>query len=48
MGYMNRFDIITALAALELALAELGHPAPSPGAGLARAAEVFAQESAVV
>jgi serine---pyruvate transaminase len=42
MGYMNEFDIITALAGLELALAELGYRAPSPGAGAARALEVFA------
>src|SRR5207237_3109066 len=42
MGYMNEFDIVTALAGLELALAELGYTAPSPGAGAARAIEVFA------
>jgi aspartate aminotransferase-like enzyme len=42
MGYMNEFDILTALAGLELALAELGHAAPSPGAGVARATAVFA------
>jgi serine---pyruvate transaminase len=48
MGYMNRFDIITALAALELALAVFGHRVPTPGAGVARAAEVFAQETADV
>jgi len=42
MGYMNEFDIITALAGLELALAELGYRAPSAGAGAARALEVFA------
>jgi aspartate aminotransferase-like enzyme len=43
MGYMNRFDIITALSALELALGELGYSAPSPGAGAARAVEVFGE-----
>jgi aspartate aminotransferase-like enzyme len=42
MGYMNRFDMITALSALELALAEMGYRAPSPGAGAARAVELFA------
>jgi aspartate aminotransferase-like enzyme len=42
MGYMNEFDIVTALAGLELALAELGYRAPAPGAGAARAIEVFA------
>ena len=34
--------IVTALAGLELALAELGYRAPVPGAGAARAIEVFA------
>ena len=43
MGYMNRFDIITALSALELVLGELGYRAPTAGAGAARAVEVFAQ-----
>ena len=41
MGYMNEFDILTALAGLELALAELGYRPPSAGAGVARATEVF-------
>jgi serine---pyruvate transaminase len=41
MGYMNDFDIVTALAGLELALTELGYRAPTPGAGVARATEVF-------
>ncbi len=44
MGYMNRFDIITALSALELALADLGYRPPSPGAGAARAVEVFGEQ----
>lgn len=48
MGYMNRFDIITALASLELALAELGYEPPVPGAGVARATELFAGETAHV
>jgi aspartate aminotransferase-like enzyme len=42
MGYMNQFDIITALSALELALIEMGYTPPSPGAGAARAVEAFA------
>ena len=41
---MDRFDIITALAALELALARVRLPAAAPGAGAARATEVFAEE----
>jgi serine---pyruvate transaminase len=43
MGYMNRFDIITALSALELVLCDFGYRAPTAGAGAARAVEVFAQ-----
>jgi aspartate aminotransferase-like enzyme len=43
MGYMNRFDIISALSALELVLGDLGYRAPTAGAGAARAVEVFAQ-----
>ena len=43
MGYMNRFDMVTALSALELALAELGYRPPQPGAGAARAVEVFGE-----
>ena len=42
MGYMNEFDIVTALSGLELALAELGYRAPRPGAGVARATELLA------
>jgi hypothetical protein len=41
---MNRFDIITALSALELALAEMGYHPPAPGAGAARAVEVFGDQ----
>jgi aspartate aminotransferase-like enzyme len=48
MGFMNRFDILTALAALELALSDLGYRPPVPGAGVARATEVFAEETANV
>jgi serine---pyruvate transaminase len=43
MGYMNQFDIVTALTALEMALAELGHRPPTPGAGAARAVAVFGE-----
>jgi aspartate aminotransferase-like enzyme len=43
MGYMNEFDIITALSGLELALGEFGYRPDVPGAGAARALEVFAE-----
>jgi aspartate aminotransferase-like enzyme len=43
MGYMNEFDIVTALSALEMTLAGLGHRAPAPGAGAARAVAVFGE-----
>jgi aspartate aminotransferase-like enzyme len=41
MGYMNGFDMVTALAALELALAEFGFRPPAPGAGVARVLDVL-------
>jgi aspartate aminotransferase-like enzyme len=41
MGYMNAFDIVTALAGLELTLGELGHRPPVAGAGVGRALAVF-------
>jgi aspartate aminotransferase-like enzyme len=41
MGYMNEFDIITALSALEMVLAEMGHRGAASGAGAARAVELF-------
>jgi aspartate aminotransferase-like enzyme len=41
VGYFDRFDIITQVAALELALAKLGHPL-DVGAGVAAALRVFA------
>ena len=44
MGYMNEFDIVTALAGLEMALAELGHAPPVPGGGVAAATALFAAE----
>jgi serine---pyruvate transaminase len=43
MGYMNEFDIITALAGLELALTGLGYTPPAPGIGAARAVGVFGE-----
>ena len=46
MGYMNEFDILTALAGLEMALTELGHTPPVPGGGVARATALFAAEPA--
>jgi serine---pyruvate transaminase len=44
MGYMNEFDIVTALAGLEMALAALGHTPPVPGGGVAAATAHFAAE----
>ncbi|MGN6378383.1 MAG: pyridoxal-phosphate-dependent aminotransferase family protein [Gaiellales bacterium] len=43
MGYMNEFDIVTALAGLEFALAALGYQPPAPGIGAARAVGVFGE-----
>jgi aspartate aminotransferase-like enzyme len=47
MGHMNGFDMIIALAALEMALTEFGFHAPTPGAGVARATELFSEGLAV-
>jgi aspartate aminotransferase-like enzyme len=44
MGYMNEFDIVTALAGLEMALGALGHTPPVPGGGVAAATALFAAE----
>ncbi len=44
MGFMDGFDMVVALTALELALGEFGHTPPHPGAGAARAIEVLAAE----
>jgi aspartate aminotransferase-like enzyme len=44
MGYMNEFDIVTALAGLEMALVELGYTPPVPGGGVAAATAHFAAE----
>jgi serine---pyruvate transaminase len=43
MGYMDQFDVITALAGVELVLIEMGHKI-EPGVGLAAAQKVFAKE----
>jgi aspartate aminotransferase-like enzyme len=40
LGYVDTFDVIVAVAALELALAEMGHPVPL-GAGVKAAQQVF-------
>jgi len=44
MGYMDRFDIITVVAALEMLLNKLGY-AVEPGVGVAAAEKVFMSES---
>src|SRR5262245_18494656 len=41
MGYIDQFDVLAALAGVELVLREMGHPV-EPGAGLAAAQRVFA------
>ena len=41
MGYIDAFDILAALSALELVLLEMGHPV-EPGAGVAAAQRVLA------
>jgi aspartate aminotransferase-like enzyme len=40
MGYMDRFDVITALAAVEMVLRGLGHPIRL-GSGVAKAQELL-------
>jgi aspartate aminotransferase-like enzyme len=42
MGYIDQFDVLAALAGLELVLLEMGHPV-EPGAGVAAAQKVFAR-----
>jgi aspartate aminotransferase-like enzyme len=42
MGYVDQFDIIAALAGVELVLPEVGF-AVEPGKGLAAAQKVFAE-----
>ncbi|MEE8494623.1 MAG: alanine--glyoxylate aminotransferase family protein [Nitrospirales bacterium] len=43
MGYMDRFDVITALAAIEMVLKGLGHPVKL-GSGVAKAQELLMVE----
>lgn len=43
MGYMDRFDVIIALAAIEMTLKGLGHPV-TLGSGVARAEELLMSE----
>jgi aspartate aminotransferase-like enzyme len=43
MGYIDQFDILSAIAGVELALLEMGHPI-DPGTGLAAAQRVLAQK----
>lgn len=45
MGYIDQFDVIAALAGVELVLKEMGHPI-EPGKGVAAAQRVLAEEIA--
>ncbi len=47
MGHVDQFDVLAALAGLELVLLEMGHPV-EPGAAVAAAQRVFAQAVAPV
>jgi aspartate aminotransferase-like enzyme len=42
MGYIDQFDVLAALAGVELVLREMGHPL-EPGSGVAAAQQVWAQ-----
>ena len=42
MGYIDQFDILAAIAGVELVLIEMGQPI-APGQGIAAAQRVFAQ-----
>jgi aspartate aminotransferase-like enzyme len=42
MGYIDQFDVLAALAGVELVLLEIGHPV-QPGSGVAAAQKVLAQ-----
>jgi aspartate aminotransferase-like enzyme len=44
MGYMDRFDVITAVAAIEMVLKGLGHPIKL-GSGVAKAQELLMVKS---
>jgi aspartate aminotransferase-like enzyme len=46
MGYIDQFDVLTALAGVELVLLEMGHPV-EPGKGLAAAQSILAQVTPV-
>jgi serine---pyruvate transaminase len=46
MGYIDQFDILAAIAGIELALTEMGHPV-EPGKGLAAAQRVFCDQRRV-
>jgi aspartate aminotransferase-like enzyme len=41
MGYIDQFDVLAALAGIELVLLEMGHPV-QPGSGVAAAQKVWA------
>lgn len=43
LGFVSDRDILAAIASLEVAFKELGHKSFTPGAGVAAAAEIFAQ-----
>jgi aspartate aminotransferase-like enzyme len=42
MGYIDQFDVLTALASVELVLLEMGYPV-EPGKGVAAAQRMLAQ-----
>jgi aspartate aminotransferase-like enzyme len=42
MGYIDQFDVLSAISGLELVLLEMGHPV-EPGAGVAAVQQVFAR-----
>jgi aspartate aminotransferase-like enzyme len=42
MGHIDQFDVLAALAGVELVLLEMGHPL-EPGRGLTAAQQVYAQ-----
>ncbi len=42
LGYFDRFDVVTAVAAVEMALKDMGHPV-EPGRGVARAESILAE-----
>jgi len=44
MGYIDQFDVLSAIAGVELVLREMGHPV-EPGKGLAAAQGVLAKKA---